>query len=391
MAGPLRGLKVVEFAGLGPAPFAAMLLADMGAEVVRIDRPATAGGDLDPLLRPGRFDLLGRGKRSIAIDLKHPEGAALAARLAGRADVVIEGFRPGVMERLGLGPDVLLGQNPRLVFGRMTGWGQHGPLAHAAGHDINFLALSGALHLSGRAGAPPVAPPAMLGDFGGGALFLAFGIVAAVLEARGSGRGQVVDAAVVDGSSMLTTLFHGLRQAGLWSDQTGRNPLDSGAHFYDTYECRGGGYIAVGALEEHFFRELLERTGQSPELAARRFDRASWSERKQAMAEVFRTRTRDEWAALLEGSDACAVAVLNLAEAPEHAHARARQAHVEVDGVVQPAPAPRFSRTAPATPAPAPRAAGSDTRAVLAAVGCSASEIEQMLASGAVHQADGSA
>jgi len=387
---PLTGVRVLEFAGLGPAPFCGMLLADMGAEVVRLDRPPQASGEaeLDALLVAGPQDLLGRGKHSIVVDLRTAEGREVARRLAAGVDVVLEGFRPGVMERLGLGPDALPAARPRLVYGRMTGWGQDGPLARTPGHDINFIALAGALHMIGRAGAPPVAPPALLGDFGAGGLLLAFGIACALLEARASGRGQVVDAAIVDGAALLTTLFHGLRQGGQWRDETGRNFIDGGAHFYDVYACRGGGHVAVGALEPHFFHELVERAGLDPALATRRFDAASWRERKAAMAEVFLTRSREEWTALFEGSDACVTPVLSLAEAPVHPHARARRAFVEVDGIVQPAPAPRFSASSAGRPAAPPRAAGCDTRTVLEAAGFPGEEIDGLLATGVVRSAE---
>jgi len=378
--GPLQGIKIVEFAGIGPVPFCAMLLADMGAEVVRIDRKGSAAtanlGFFDP-----RLDVLNRGRRSIGIDLKRPEGIDTALRLVEQADALIEGFRPGVMERLGLGPDVCLARNPRLVYGRMTGWGQHGPLAHAAGHDINYIALSGALHLIGRTGDRPVAPPALIGDFGGGGMFLAFGIVCALLEARASGRGQVVDAAITDGSALLTAMIHGLKAMHVWNDTRGTNVLDSGAHFYEVYECADGKWVAIGALEPQFYALLLEKCGiHDPEFSAQ-MDKRRWPALKEQMAALFRSKTREEWRTLLEGTDACFAPVLDLDEAPQHPHNQARQTFVEVGDVMQPAPAPRFSRTPPDTPTPPPLP-GDHTDEVLAGWGFSAEEIARLRADG---------
>jgi alpha-methylacyl-CoA racemase len=359
VSGPLDGVRVVELAGIGPAPFAAMLLADLGADVVRIDRV----GGANPLAE-GAWNFMHRGRRSAALDLKTPEGCETVLALCERADALIEGFRPGVMERLGLGPSECLGRNPRLVYGRMTGYGQHGPLASVAGHDINYLSVAGVLGSIRRAGERPLPPLNLVADFGGGGMLLALGLVSAVLEARSSGVGQVVDAAMVDGSAVLMTMFHAMRSAGLWNDVPGTNLLDSGAHFYEVYETSDGGFVAVGAIEPQFYAELLRLL----ELDASDFpqwDRARWPEFKHAFARVFAGRTRAQWAALLEGEEACATAVLELHEAPSHPHNVARGTFVSVDGKVQPAPAPRFSRT-PATISRPPSEPGADTAAVLA-------------------------
>ena len=341
-AGPLAGVRVVELAGIGPAPYACMLLADAGAQVVRIDRPSPVStGSAE-----GSFaDLLARSRPTIAVDLKHPDGSALVLDLAARADAVVEGFRPGVAERLGVGPVQCLERNPRLVYGRMTGWGQDGPLATAAGHDIDYIALTGALWAIGRAGSAPVPPLNLLGDFGGGGMLLAFGICAAVIEARSSGQGQVVDAAMVDGAASLTTFLHGLRHGGGWQDERGVNLLDSGAPFYEVYETADGRYLAVGAIEPPFFAALIEGLGFTPDEIGPQLDRNRWPETKARFAERIASRTRDEWMAVFTGTDACVAPVLSWAEAPGHPHNRERSAFVEVDGVVQPAPAPRFSRT----------------------------------------------
>ncbi|WP_233101810.1 CaiB/BaiF CoA transferase family protein [Variovorax sp. IB41] len=354
MAGPLQGLRVIEMAGIGPGPFCAMLFADMGAEVVRIERPGT---------RTASCDILARGRSTLQLDLR-AEGAAEAVLAAiAKADVLIEGFRPGVMERLGLGPAECHARNPRLVYGRMTGWGQHGPLAHAAGHDINYIAISGALHAIGRAGEPPVPPLNYVGDFGGGAMLLAFGILAALHEAKGSGQGQVVDAAMTDGAALLSSMMYGFKSAGMWSNQRGENMLDGGAHFYDTYACADGKYVAVGAIEPQFYALLRERCGIADDTAFdAQMDADRWPLLKLRMADLFRTRTRDEWCVLLEGSDACFAPVLDWDEAPAHPHNVARGTFANVGGVVQPAPAPRFSRTAPVMP---PATAHDDGEAML--------------------------
>ena len=380
--GPLQGIKIIEFAGIGPLPFCAMLLADMGAEVVRIDRKGSAATVNLTFIDP-RLDVLNRGRRSVGIDLKRPEGIDTALRLVEQADALIEGFRPGVMERLGLGPDVCLARNPRLVYGRMTGWGQHGPLAHAAGHDINYIALSGALSLIGRVGGRPVAPPALIGDFGSGGMLLAFGVLCALLEARTSGKGQVVDAAIADGSALLTAMIYGLKAMHVWNDARGTNVIDSGAHFYDVYECADGKWVAIGALEPQFYALLLEKCGIDDPDFQTRMDAHRWPLLKEKMATLFRSKTRDEWCALLEGTDACFAPVLDLDEAPQHPHNQARQAFVEVGGVVQPAPGPRFSRTPPDTPAPPPLP-GQHTDEVLAGWGFSAEGIARLKADGII-------
>lgn len=352
MAGPLSGLRVVEIAGIGPGPFAGMMLADAGADVIRVDRPDGAS------MVSGQTDVVGRGRRSISIDLKQPAGVEVVLRLAERAEVLFEGFRPGVAERLGIGPEACLTRNPALVYGRMTGWGQAGPLAQAAGHDIAYIALAGALHLIGPPDSPPPPPVNVVGDYGGGGMLLAFGIVCAVLEARRTGRGQVVDAAIVDGTALLTALFHGLRAAGRWSDVREANLLDGGPPFYRSYECRDGRYLAVGALEPRFSAELLDRLGVAPDddLRQRWYDPGAWPELRNLMADLFRTRTRDEWCALLEGTDACVAPVLSLGEAPAHPHNVARSTFTKVAGVVQPSPAPRFSATPSGIAGAAPEA-----------------------------------
>lgn len=342
MSGPLAGLRVIEMPAIGPVPFCGMLLADLGADVLRIDR--TGEVDLGLPVEP-KYELLGRGKRSLALDLKDPKAIALVLDLFAKADVVIEGFRPGVMERLGLGPDVAQQHNPKLVYGRMTGWGQQGPLAPAAGHDINYIALTGALHAIGRAEGGPVPPLNLVGDFGGGSLYLAMGVLAALFERQTSGRGQVVDAAMVDGAASLMTLFYGLKGAGLWSDTRGGNMLDSGAPWYDSYECADGGFVAIGSIEGKFYAELIQKLGLDPKILPKQHDRRNWPSLRAAIAASFRTKTRDEWCRLMEGSDICFAPILSLEEAPRHPHMAARETFVAPDGVTQPAPAPRFSRT----------------------------------------------
>ncbi|HVH77202.1 MAG TPA: CaiB/BaiF CoA-transferase family protein [Stellaceae bacterium] len=347
--GPLAGLRIVEFTGIGPGPMCAMLFADLGAEVLRIDR--TEPSDLG-LERPLRCDLLLRGRKAIAVDLKGAGGRALALALVGHADALIEGFRPGVMERLGLGPEPCLARNPRLVYGRVTGWGQEGPLAHAAGHDLNYIALAGALHAFGRRGQPPTPPINIVGDFAGGALYLAFGILCGIFEARSSGKGQVVDAAMVDGAASLMTAFIGMVAGGRQSHERGSNAIDTGSHFYDVYECADERWISVAAIEGKFYDELLrrldiERASLPPQLEA-----AEWPNAKARLKALFKTKTREEWCALLEGTDACFAPVLSTAEAPSHPHLKARGTYVEIDGITQPAPAPRFSRSTPPLPVP---------------------------------------
>ena len=337
--GALDGVRVLEIGGIGPGPFAGMLFADHGADVLRVARPDAV---TDALMGPADPTL--RGRASVDVDLKHPEGRETVLRLCEWADALVEGFRPGVMERLGLGPDVVCERAPRLVYGRMTGYGQDGPLAGVAGHDINYIAMAGALGAIARAGERPLFPLNLLGDYGGGAMLLAFGVVCGILEARSSGRGQVIDAAMVDGAALLTTLVHGMRAGGAWSDTPGSNFLDSGAHFYEVYETADGGHVAVGAIEPQFYARLLELIGLEPGDAPQ-WERARWPELKERFATVFRTRTRAHWAGLLEAQDACATAVVPLAEAPGHAHLAERGTFVEVGGVVQPQAAPRFSRT----------------------------------------------
>lgn len=374
--GPLQGLKIVEFAGIGPGPFCAMMLADMGAEVVRIDRKSAAGSG-------SARDVMNRGRRSIAVDLKKPEGIQACLELIAQADALLEGFRPGVMERLGLGPDVCLERNPRLVYGRMTGWGQQGPLAHAAGHDINYISLSGALHAIGLPD-KPVPPLNLVGDFGGGAMMLAFGLACGLVEAQRSGSGQVVDAAMTDGSAMLMALFYGLKAGGSWSNDRCRNMLDGGAHFYDTYRCKDGRWVSVGSIEPKFYALLREKCGlDRDEAFDAQMEPARWPELKARLAEVIATRSRDEWCELMEGSDVCFAPVLDLDEAPRHPHNRARRTFVEVDGVTQPAPAPRFSRTRPEIQGGPPRA-GQHTREVLADWGFDRAAIDRLQAVGAI-------
>jgi len=344
MPGPLAGVKVVELVGIGPGPFAAMLLADMGAEVVRVHRTQSVERGFDP----GAVPVLDRNRRSIGVDLKNPDGIETVLRLVEQADALIEGYRPGVTERLGVGPDDCLARNPRLVYGRMTGWGQDGPMADAAGHDINYIALAGALAHFGREGQKPTPPINLIGDFGGGGMFLAFGIVCGVLEARGSGKGQVVDAAMIDGAAVLMSMIWGFRVLGAFDEEhRGTNVLDSGSPFYDTYECKDGTFIALGSLEIQFYAELLEKTGLASEDLPEQMDRNGWPILRERFTELFKTKTRDEWNALLEGSDACYAPVLTMTEAAQHPHIKARGTVVDFEGILQPAPAPRFSRTKP--------------------------------------------
>jgi alpha-methylacyl-CoA racemase len=369
--GPLAGFRIVEFAGIGPAPMAAMLFADLGATVIRLDRIEPSGLGVN---MPARFGLLARSRPSVAVDIKHPDGLALATDLIGKADALIEGFRPGTMERLGLGPEVALKRNPRLVYGRMTGWGQSGPLAQAAGHDLNYLALTGALAAIGRVGAKPTPPLNLAADFGGGALYLAFGMACAILEAQQSGKGQVVDAAMTEGAASLMTIFYGLHAAGLHSLERGKNLLDSGSAIYDTYECADGRYVAIAPIELKFRKVLFERLGLP-------YTKDDGPEVRGTLETLFKTRTRDEWCSLLEGTDACFAPVLTMAEAPHHPHNVARSTFVELDGVVQPGPAPRFSRTPSSRPTP-PQAPGAGSRSALAAWGIVAEKIDALFAEG---------
>jgi len=347
--GPLAGMKIVELAGIGPAPMCCMLLADLGADIIRVERLEPSGLGV-PI--PAKEKLLHRSRPAVAVDLKHRDGTALILRLVEKADALIEGFRPGVTERLGLGPETCLARNPRLVYGRMTGWGQTGPLAQTAGHDLDYIALAGVLHSIGRVGQKPTPPQNLVGDFGGGALYLAMGVLAALHETGRSGKGQVVDAAMVEGAASLMMMFWGMFAGGQFTLNRGTNILDSGAHFYEVYECADGKFLAVAAIEEKFYAELLRRLELDPADLPAQLDRARWPEAKEKLAARFKTRSRDEWAAIFAGGDACVAPVLSLAEAPEHPHAKARGSFVSVDGIVQPAPAPRFSRTPSGVPKP---------------------------------------
>ena len=378
--GPLQGIKVIEIAGIGPGPFCAMMLADMGAEVLRVDRASNVRGQ-NPEQPPA--DVLARGRRNIAVDLKNPQGVETVLRLADQADVLIEGFRPGVTDRLGIGPDTCLARNPRLIYGRMTGWGQDGPLAQAAGHDINYIALSGVLHAIGRAGGPPVPPLNLVGDFGGGGMLLAFGVVAALVERASSGKGQVIDAAMVDGAALLAAALHGMRTTGGFIEQRGANLLDSGSHFYDVYETADGKYISIGSIEPQFYAELLERSGLAGEPLPKQMDRTQWPQLKERVTALFKQKTRDEWCALMEGTDVCFAPVLPISEAYEHPHNVSRNTFLDVAGVRQPGPAPRFSRTPPEIVRP-PAHAGQHTDEVLALWGFGAEEIGSLRAAGAV-------
>jgi alpha-methylacyl-CoA racemase len=379
-AGPLAGLRVLEFAAIGPGPLACMLMADLGADVVRIDRLEPSG--LGLAMQP-RHDVNARGRRSVALDLKHAAGRAAALRLAERADVLVEGFRPGVMEGLGLGPADCQAVQPRLVYGRITGFGQQGPLAQAAGHDLNYIALTGVLDAIGTAHEGPLPPLNLVGDYGGGALYLAFGVLAALHERERSGLGQVVDAAMVDGASSLASIFHGLLAAGAWRHQRGGNLLDGGTPFYATYRAACGRWVSLAPLEPKFFAQLVQALGLDPAFITRQYDRSAWPALREAIAAAVAGRTRDEWCARLEGSDACFAPVLSFEEATAHHHAQERGAYVEVAGVRQPAPAPRFSRTPAAVPQPAPQV-GQHTAEVLLEAGLAAHEIEALRNAGAV-------
>ena len=386
MAGPLSGIRILEIAGIGPGPFAAMMLADMGAEVVRVDRVQAVRDNVTG----SHWDVMLRGRRNVALDLKHPEGVEALLTLVEGADAIIEGFRPGVMERLGVGPDQCLARNPKLVFGRMTGWGQEGPYANSAGHDINYIALAGALAHFGRAGEPPTPPLIMVGDFGGGGMLLAFGVVCALLESQRSGKGQVVDAAMVDGSAVLMSMFWAFKNIGMFDESArGTNLLDTGAHFYDVFECADGEWVSIGSIEPQFYALLLEKTGVSAEFDAQ-MDRSKWPQLKEKLAAVFRTKTRAQWNEIMEGTDVCYAPVLRMSEAAQHPHNVARNTFVEVAGITQPAPAPRYSRTITNVPTP-PAHAGEHTRAVLADWGFDADRIDALVAAGAARQASSEA
>ncbi|HEX3943453.1 MAG TPA: CaiB/BaiF CoA-transferase family protein [Rhizomicrobium sp.] len=380
--GCLAGLKIIEIAGIGPAPFCAMMLADHGAEVIRIVPP---GADRLGLIDPDK-DILARSRKLMIVDLKQRSGVEAVRDLCKSADGLIEGFRPGVMERLGLGPDLLLSDNPKLVYGRMTGWGQSGPRAHTAGHDINYIALSGVLECVGRAGDKPTPPVNLIGDFGGGGMLLAFGMLAAILHSQKSGQGQVIDCAMVDGSALLASMIWSFLAQGAWSDKRGSNALDTGAHFYDTYACADGGHIAIGPIEPKFYSEFLRRVGIAETgQFARQHDRTLWPTLKERLAGIFAGKTRAEWCAIFEGSDACVAPVLTLVEAPQDPHNAARGTFIEVGGVTQPRPAPRFSATAAPEPLMPRTADGTHSAALLRAIGYSEEKIRALREAGAVH------
>ena len=385
MSGPLTGIRVIELAGIGPGPMCAMLLADLGADVIRIDRPVQAG--LGVPRRAREFDVLNRGRRSVAVDLKSADGVETVLKMVEQADALIEGFRPGVTERLGLGPEECAARNPKLVYGRMTGWGQEGPLATAAGHDINYIALTGALAAIGNTGGPPVPPLNLVGDYGGGALYLAFGVCAALLEAKNSGQGQVVDAAMVDGAASLLSSVFGLYASGAWQLERGTNILDSGSYFYGTYQCSDGEWISIAPIEGKFHAELLERLGIDPADIPNQHDRSRWPELKARMAGIFAGKTRDQWCEELEGTDVCFAPVLTMEEATEHEHIKARGTLIEVEGVTQPAPAPRFSRTPGKVHHPV-CGPGEHSREVLSDWGWDAADIDRLVDSGAITQTD---
>ncbi|HEY1944759.1 MAG TPA: CaiB/BaiF CoA-transferase family protein [Roseiarcus sp.] len=387
MPGPLAALTVIELAGLGPSPFACMMFADMGARVVRVDRPpARGGGAIDSLMRNDGF--VDRGRVSLAVDLKHPEAVEAVLRLVEKADILVEGYRPGVAERIGLGPDVCLARNPRLVYGRMTGWGQSGPLAKSVGHDINYIALSGALHPLGYADRPPSPPLNLVGDYGGGGMYLAVGLLAAHVASKSTGRGQVVDAAMTDGAALLMAPLYGMMAKGHWVDRRGENFLDGAAHFYRTYECADGKFIAVGAIEPHFYKAMLERCGIADPDFADQWRRERWAALGEKLAAVFRARTRDEWSALFEGSDACVAPVLSMCEAAEHPHNASRGTFVTSGGMPQPAPGPRFAATPSTLPDPAPET-GQHTCALLQELGYSPAQIGDLLRAGGAFVAEG--
>jgi alpha-methylacyl-CoA racemase len=379
--GPLAGFRIIEMAGIGPAPFAATLLADVGAEVIRVDRREAA--DLGLPGREPKFDVLHRGRRSLALDVKAEAGRDVVRKLVGKADALIEGFRPGVMERLGLGPEQLQKINPKLVFGRMTGFGQNGPMAQAAGHDINYIALAGVLHAIGRKGEAPVPPLNLVGDFGGGGMFLAFGVVCALLEAQKSGKGQVVDAAMVDGAAYLAAGIYGLYAQGSWADERGVNVIDGGAPWYDVYKTKDGKWLSVGAIEKRFYEELVEKLGLAAAGLPKQHDRKGWPILRERFAASIASRTRDEWERMFEGSDACVAPVLAMGEVERHPHNVARATFVKRDGVLQPGPAPRFSRTKSEMGAP-PRGRGTDSEAVLEDWGFAPAEVTELKKAGVV-------
>jgi len=367
--GPLQGFRIIELAGIGPGPFCGMMLSDMGAEVIRIDRVGAS------TRRPK--DVLARNRRSVAVDLKQPKGVEIVLRLVETADALFEGFRPGVTERLGIGPDDCLARNEKLVYGRMTGWGQEGPMAQAAGHDINYIGLAGALHGIGRPGECPVPPLNLVGDFGGGGMLLAYGLVCGLLETQRSGKGQVVDAAMVDGAASLMAMFFSMAAMGAYTENRGTNMLDGGAHFYDTYETQDGKHICIGSIEPQFYALLVEKAGLDKERFAPQMDSSQWPAFKEELKEVFKAKSRDEWCDIMEGSDVCFAPVLSILEAPDHPHNKARQTFLEVDGIMQPAPSPRFSRTVPRVSHSA-RVVGEDSVAVLKDCGFDEDEISEL-------------
>ena len=374
--GPLKGLKIIEMAGIGPGPFCGMVLADLGAEIIRVDRASAIGTG-------SKQDAANRGKKSIAVDLKSEEGVEVVLKLVETADAIFEGFRPGVMERLGLGPDVCLERNERIVFGRMTGWGQEGPLANAAGHDINYISLTGALAAIGRPGSPPVPPLNLIGDFGGGGMLLALGLLAALLESKESKKGQVVDAAMTDGSALLMTMIYSMYSSGMWKTSMGSNLLDGGSHFYDTYECKDGKFISLGSIEPQFYALLCQIAELDESIFGKQMSRDSWPEQKEAIKKIILDKTRDEWCELMEGTDVCFAPVLDMSEAPKHPHNIERKTFIDLEGVTQPAPAPRFSRTEPEVVS-SPSIVGEHTDEVLTSIGFSDEDINTLKTSGAV-------
>ena len=374
--GPLKGLKIIEMAGIGPGPFCGMVLADLGAEIIRVDRASAIGTG-------SKQDAANRGKKSIAVDLKSEEGVEVVLKLVETADAIFEGFRPGVMERLGLGPDICSERNERIVFGRMTGWGQEGPLANAAGHDINYISLTGALAAIGRPGSPPVPPLNLIGDFGGGGMLLALGLVAALLESKESKKGQVVDAAMTDGSALLMTMIYTMQSSGMWKTSMGSNLLDGGSHFYDTYECKDGKFISLGSIEPQFYALLCQIAELDESIFGNQMSRDSWPEQKEAIKKIILDKTRDEWCELMEGTDVCFAPVLDMSEAPKHPHNIERKTFIDLEGVTQPAPAPRFSRTEPEVVS-SPSVVGEHTDEVLTSIGFSDEDINTLKTSGAV-------
>ncbi len=372
--GPLQGYKIIELAGIGPGPFCGMMLADMGAEVIRIDRHSG---------RDGSKDVLNRSRKTLALDLKKPEAVEIVLKLVESADAIFEGFRPGVCERLGLGPDICLARNAKLVYGRMTGWGQDGPMAKAAGHDINYISLSGALHAIGRKGQKPVPPLNLVGDFGGGGMMLAFGMVCALLEAQKSGQGQIIDASMVEGSAALMAMFSSLQNMGLFKHERESNLLDGAAHFYDTYETADAKYISIGSIEPQFYALLIEKAQLDPETFKQQINMKQWPDLKEKLTAVFKTKTRAQWVEIMEGSDVCFAPILSLAEAPHHPHNKARNSFVEVGGIMQHAPTPKFSRTIAQMPRPG-KSTGADSRLILEETGFSRQEIDDLLTQGVV-------